>query len=433
MKRSPIALAALLVACAPRVAPPRQSEAKLDNGLRVIVVENREMPVVTLVMRWKNGAATDPADAPGLTLLTHAARVNLSEDVPISFIWGPDFTELRMRLLADELETGLRQLARLSVAPEFDESAFEGAKRDLAGELRRTSDEPDRVARRHVDRLLLGESHPAGRAPDPAAVARISARNLPAHYQRSFGPERAALGIAGDVDTRAVLAAAHRAFAGWKPGVREAAPPAPARRAGVVLVDRPDLTQATIAIARLVAPEDRASLELAAEVVGGPASISSRLMRRARTREGKTYDVRLQVEDEPWGTRVLALSSTRVEEALPTLELLRSELARVATPQGAPTVEELSQARARRLGALVLSTETPEQTLDELLRVWALGLAPSEFEAHRARLTRASPADVANAARLLDPRDAAIVVVGPASALREPLEKRFTKIDVVSP
>src|SRR5215218_5892300 len=46
---------------------PEPSETTLANGLRVVVVEQRRLPLVSFRLAFRSGDSSDPADLPGLT------------------------------------------------------------------------------------------------------------------------------------------------------------------------------------------------------------------------------------------------------------------------------------------------------------------------------------------------------------------------------
>jgi zinc protease len=201
----------------------------------------------------------------------------------------------------------------------------------------------------------------------------------------------------------------------------------------VVIVDRPELGQAQIAIGHegISRSDER---RLAAQLMNtafGNGGFSARLMSRIRATEGLTYGIYSQFVQRAAPGPFVITSFTRVPEVGKLLASTFDELERVRSAP--PAGEELEKARRLRVGSFPLALETSEAVLNALVDLDVYGLPRDTLDTYRPRMRALNEADVARAAReLVHPERATIVVVGPADALREPLAA-FGAVEVVAP
>jgi zinc protease len=201
----------------------------------------------------------------------------------------------------------------------------------------------------------------------------------------------------------------------------------------VVIVDRPDLGQAQIAIGHegiARTDERRLEVQLLNAAFGGGA-FSSRLMARIRATEGLTYGIYSQFSQQRAPGPFVLSTFTRVPEVGKLLASAFEELERVRTEP--PAGDELGRTREQRIGSFPLALETTEAVMAALLDLDVYGLPRDTLDTYRARTRAITEDQVAAAARaLIHPERATIVVVGPAAALREPLAK-YGEVEVVAP
>src|SRR5262249_37782707 len=157
----------------------------------------------------------------------------------------------------------------------------------------------------HFLNQLYGDHHPRGHIATKEAVLGIKAADLARFHRTFFVARNAMLAVAGNVEPGTLKRSLERAFTPWRPGNwnRRAEPPIPVRK-GVqaLLVDKPDLEQTRIVLGhagiRHRDPDFYAAL-LANYTLGGGA-FSSRLMERIRSKGGKTYSIRSELEISEW-------------------------------------------------------------------------------------------------------------------------------------
>src|SRR6185503_13602955 len=157
-------------------------------------------------------------------------------------------------------------------------------------------DSPFELASEHFDNILFGEKNPRGWALADEDVAKIKREQLVAFWKTFYRPGNALLAVAGDVDPAKLRGDLEKAFGAWPKGdvpARPAFKMAALKSTRILIVDRPDLTQATILLGhRGLRHADPMwfPATLMNYVLGG-SDFSSRLMTEVRAKRGLTYGI----------------------------------------------------------------------------------------------------------------------------------------------
>ncbi|MBC7986736.1 MAG: insulinase family protein, partial [Sphingomonadaceae bacterium] len=283
-------------------------EFTLDNGLRVIVHEDRKAPVVAVSIWYHIGSRHEPAGQTGFAHLFEHLMFNGSENAP-----GDFFEPLREAGATDY--NGTTWYDRTNYFQTVPTSALEFAlflESDRMGHLlgavtqekltnqigvvqnekRQGDNQPYGLVEYAQIDALFGPEHPYGHSSigSMADLQAASMETVHNWFLRNYGPNNAVLVLAGDVDTAIARTLAERYFgdiprgpdvAQTDPGI----PDLPARR-DIVMQDN-------VAVTRLYRDwaipglNDPATVELdvAAGVLGGLASsrLDNLLVRQEQT------------------------------------------------------------------------------------------------------------------------------------------------------
>ncbi len=421
------------------IAQPPVRRVRLENGLTVVVASRPGVPLAAVRLMVRAGSSLDPAGRFGLAHLVASAvrrgtrtRTGAELDAEVEALGAElgagvdeDAASVGLSAPLEALPRLLAVLADVATRPAFPAREVERLRRREVAALAHDLDEPGVVADRATLMAAYGDhpyGHPSeGRGRHLAAVRRA---DLVAFHARHWRPSRATLLVVGPVDPEATVALARRRLGGWRGaagGEVEVAPAAPPQ-AAVVLVDRPDLTQAQL---RIAGPGfARGSADHAAGVVTGAVlggGFTSRLMEAIRVERGLSYGVRARFASGRAGGLFFVSSFTKVETAGQLVQVALDELRRFR--EGGPTEEELARVRGYLGGLYPLSLETHEAWAEKLAEVELYGLPPDEVGGF---LDRVGAVD-ADACRALARRHLlgerrVVVAVGPARALRPQLE-----------
>jgi zinc protease len=428
-------------------AAPVLDTVVLKNGLTVDRLERTSLPLVELLLLIPSGGAADPPGKEGLASLTAAllsrgsagkSAAQFAEEV--EYLGGvlqadadADRTLVAGEFAARDFETGLTLLAGMARRPAFSGEEVE-RERDLLVAARDAAlDAPEALAEEALSRVLFA-GHPYARPVEGfrSTLKTLTRDDVTGWHARHFTAGKALLAVVGPIDAARARRAVDRAFGDWPRGATaEDSLPALPRVPGrdILLIDRPDATQSQIRMAQATLPRtDPAwpALAVGNAVLGG--GFSSRLNDEIRVKRGLAYGIDSYLVPRRAGAIFVVATATRNEKAIESLGLLLDLVGRMQK-QGL-SEEELAAGRSYLAGLAPLRIESPDALAAALVQRRLLGLDPTGF-VHFPDELRAVRLDDANAAvrRGLPGEDRAIVVVGPAAALKEPLG-RYGKVTV---
>jgi len=429
------------------VVPP-SAERTLGNGLTVIVVERRSVPLVEVRLRIPFGRSTlDPsfvarAALMGQTLFSGTASMSTVEiaaalqSVGGALHAGVDVD--RLLISGNGLATGLERILsilsdvlRAAAYPE-DEVTTERSR--LLDRIRIAQSQPSHLVRVALLRRMYGD-HPYGvQNPSAADVEPLRTADMAALHGARVHPAGAVLVIAGDVNAWTALDIANATLGAWDGlGGAEVTPPTPPLRPGpIVLADRAGSVQSSV---RLALPAvgrthpQHAALQLANLVFGG--YFSSRWVENIREDKGYTYSPHSVLDHSVAGSSVVLAADVATDVTAAALLETYYELGRIATVPIKP--EELEQARQYALGSLLLGMSTQAGLAGLTTTYAAYGLRLDYLVEHTARLASATREDVAAAAATyLAPARAVTVVLGDADRVAASLSALST-VELLAP
>jgi zinc protease len=441
-----------LPAAGPAVLPtiPAPVEWRLRNGLRVVLVEKRGAPLLTLAMVTPDGSASDPLGRAGLAelgtaLMTtgRAAASNGDIAARVEALGGSlgsgaglDAASVTLNVGAASRSAALAILADIVRRPAFAADDIERARGQALDALDGYSEDPMRIARRVASRAVFGDA-PYGRPSSgtAASLKAITRDDLAAAHARAWQPARASLVMVGDVSAAQARELAEAAFGDWRvDAVGEASPPhaTSTPKPRVIVVDMPEVSQAAIVVARPALarndPDWYAALVANAALGGGSAS---RLNSELRYKRALTYDAGSVLSQTRQPGSLVAATLTRPEVAASAVELILAELRRLgAEPMDAA---ELQARKQLVIGEFSRRVGTGAGVAGLIGDHAAQATALSELGRFIAAVERVTPQAVRQAARRsFDPDGASIVVVGDAKRFADALRKTHPRVESMS-
>jgi predicted Zn-dependent peptidase len=412
---------------------PPGSERTVDNGLTVIAIERRSVPLVELRLRVPfERTALDPpfvarAALMSQTLFSGTATMSTVDiaaalqTVGGALSAGVDADRLLVtgNGLASGLSDILGILSDVLTGATFPEGEVETERARLIDRVQVAQSQPQHLARVALQKRMYGEHPYAVQTPSIEDIKPLGTPEMAAMHAARVHPAGATLVIVGDIDADAVLDLAADKLGGWNgEGSTESLPPAPPLAAGpIMLANRPGSVQTSMRLALPAVTRthpDHAALQLANLVFGG--YFSSRWVENIREDKGYTYSPHSVVEHSTAGSAIILGAEVATEVTAAALLETWYELGRLATT--APGEDELEQARQYALGSLLLGMST-QAGLAGLASTYAgFGLRLDFLAQHAARLGSASRDEVARvAAEYLAPAKAATVLLGDAGVV----------------
>jgi len=440
------------VAEGPVVPQERLHRTRLENGLEVVVLEDHALPRLSVGLLLRRGAEIETTSDAGLVSLLAdvmergagprdalaLARAVEEIGADLGVDAGMDSMSVGLSGLSGDAGTLFDLLSDVALRPRLEAAEVARARAEALAGFEQDKDDPGTLLSRQLSQTLYdGHRYGLPVAGAPESVARLDAAALRAAHARLFVASNAIVYVVGDLSNADALAQVRAHFGGWAagaappPGPPPPSPTPPARR--VVLVDRPDLAQAQLALAHegisRTDPE-RIPAGLMNTILGGGGFLS-RLMSRVRADEGLAYSIGSGFAMRRHGGPFVVSTSTRVPEAGRVVDIVLEEIERMRREP--PSADDLRKSRSLSAGSFVLGLETSAAIAGALVELDVYGLPPDSLDTYRTRLNAVTADEVEQAAvRLLHPERLAIVAVGPAEALRPQLE-RFGPVEVVKP
>ncbi|WP_156040465.1 M16 family metallopeptidase [Chondromyces apiculatus] len=431
--------------------PPKIQESTLPNGIRVLLVERHDLPVIAVEISTDRGA--DQA-APGVggfvgALLTQGTKKRSSLDFSdamgrigarfesrVSFDGGV----VSGQALAQNFGELFELLAEAYTRPAFAKADVDRERSRRLTTLAQMNDSPGSLLGVAVVRTLYPEKHPYA-APligTEAALKKLTAADLTAFHTASFQPDHTTIAIAGDIGKDQVLREVERVLGTWKGKARPAkepeAPPADAAGPKVVIFDRPGLTQSSVAVALpgvTRANPDYEAVLVMNGLLGG--QFTSRLNLNLREKHAYTYGARSFFDMRHGPGPFTAGGAIVAESTGPAVKEIYAEIRRLR--EEPVTLDELEATKDNLVGQLPARFESVDATASTLTGLAMYHLPLDEYATRAAKLRSVTIEDLQRVARkYLDPERTRLVLVADAAKVQSQLEPlALGKISVQSP
>jgi zinc protease len=425
----------------PSYTAPVPVELKLKSGARLLVVESRAVPLVSIEVLIAIGADGEAAGKSGLASFTaemlregtkkHPSQ-RLAEELDdlaarLTSSAGQETSRVRLNCLKETLPKALDLLADLLVNPSFEPADLERVRGLLLTELVQNTGSPAALAANEVARIAWGEKHPWGQPAGgtPESVRALTRDDLVRFHEAWYRPGNAILSVAGDVSPAEIQRLLETRLAGWK----GKAPPRPKLPAApdlgpraITLVDKPGGSQSQVWVfGRGVAANhpDRVALRLANTILGG--SFLSRLNQNLREAKGYSYGVRMALPSLREHGLWTASGSIKVNLTAEALTEYEKELAAFATGELRPG--ELERAKEQAVRSLPGALETVDAVAASMAMLAFHGLPLDEYKRLPEKIAAVDTAEVSRVVKAwLHPERMPVVIVGPAAQSAEKLQ-----------
>lgn len=457
-----IALPVLVFAQTPQSTPPppaaprsvqfpKPFEHTLPNGLRVIVIERPETPLVSAQVVIKNGGEVDPKELAGLadmtaslltkgTLTRDATRIaqeieSLGGSLTSGARW--DASTASVSVLSAKFAQALEILADVVRHPTFKNDEVERLRQQSMDNLTLQMGQPSAIARFVGSRVLFGDS-PYGHSliGTTESLPRISANDISKLHNRYYRPDNAILVIGGGIDVKAALSFATKYFGDWQkptipmPSLDVASASAVPKVGRVLVVDKPDAGQAAVFLVGIGI--DRSSKEYFPGIVTNSvlSGYSGRLNQEIRIKRGLSYGAASTLDVRRVAGAFVASAQTKNESGAEVAKLLIGEISRLSSEP--PVDAELTPRKAVLIGNFSRNLETAGGLVSQVATMALYGLSLDEINRYIGNVQAITTADVKTfSSTRLDPKASNIIIVGNASAFLPALQKQYSNVEVI--
>jgi zinc protease len=410
---------------------PQPYLTTLENGLKVVLLSDTRLPLVSYRLAFLSGDAGDPEEQVGLTsamasMLTEGTAKYSSRELAekierlganLSANASEDFLVVAGSSLSIYGSEVLQLIAEITFRATFPENELDLYKRNTIENLKFQRSQPGFLANEQVARILYGE-HPYSKiSPTADDIERLSRETLTDFYASRLLPNNAIFIAVGDIDKDELLAEIDEQFGSWQSGdiatSPVATPPARVERS-LTIVDRPGSAQSNIVLANLAfernSPDYFAAIVMN-QILG--AGASSRVFMNLREEKGYTYGAYTRLDAKRLAGDFEATAEVRTAVTGDSLREFFYELERIRTDLVSD--EELADAKNFLTGVFPIRAETQEGLTNLIVNQQLYGLADDYLQTYRDNIEAVTREDVLTVAnKYIHPDRFAIVVVGDA-------------------
>lgn len=415
----------------PKFTLPAIEKTTLSNGLNLWVVQQHELPIVSMNLVVNAGGANETAEKSGVASMTAAmitqgtkgrSAVEISNSLQAigaqvngGASW--DNTGVSMQTITKNLDAALDIYADVITNSTFPDQEFAQLKRRTLANFLQRKASATAVAGVVYDKVLYGDQ-PYGRqlTGDEKTVKAMDRRDLENFYKANYVPNNAALLVVGDVQSADIKARLERAFANWKPGTVTPVNLGSQRMAGkaaIYLVDKPGAAQSSVSIGEVGIERgnpDYFAVQVMNSILGGGGS--GRLFMNLREDKGYTYGAYSRFTPRRAAGPFSASAEIQTMSTKEAIQEFIKELngIRGARPVTPAELEDNKQAFIRRFPS---GFETVGGISGQLANLVVYGLPDSYFNDYISKINAVTVDDVNRVAnKYLDPSKMAIVIVG---------------------
>lgn len=426
---------------------PTPRETVLSNGLTLVVVEDKRLPLVSYRLAFRVGGAFDPPAIPGLIDLlagllpegtTSRTSKEIAEEIArmgasLSAGANSDYTIVGASALAQFNDPVMDLLAEVALEPSFPENEVALAKQNTKESLRQQRAQPSFLASEMVARVMFGEHPYSVVAPTPESIDRASRDEFVRFHRSKIVPNNAVFIVVGDIRYDDVLKRVESLFSTWERGeelvANFPAPPVRSKRTAY-LVDRPGSAQSNIVIANSGITRtnpDYFPLMLMHTVLG--ATASSRLFMNLREDKGYTYGAYSNLDARRSAGTFRATAEVRTQVTGDSLKEFFYELDRIgSTPV---SEKEIADAKSYLTGVFPIRLETQEGLTDQLVQIKMLNLPNDYLERYRDRVQAVTIDEIRRVAeKYVRPDEAALIVVGDGTSVLDQIRPYCEDIEI---
>ncbi len=427
---------------APKVQLGKPHVFTLENGLKVLVVENHKLPRVSVNLTIDNPPLFEGEKAGTSTLLSNmlgGGTTTITKDVfneKIDFLGAQVWYSSQgagMNSLSKYFPEVFTLLADGALNPIFTQEEFEKEKAKLIDNIKSGDKSVENISNRVERVLAFGSNHPFGEFTKISNLEQLKLQDIQNLYHTYFKPNNAYLIIIGDIKLDEVKSLVEKNFSSWQKGtLPDYTLPVNKNVAQTEInfIDMPEASQTQVNVVSTTKLEmgdpDYYAVLVANQIFGG--DFNSHLNMNLREAHGFTYGARSSVPANKYISMFKAGAKVRNQVADSVVVEVIKELNAMYTTKVTET--ELKTVKAGYSGNFVMEVEKPETVARYALNIQKFKLPENYYETFLEKINAVSADDVMRVAQKYFNKDnTRIVVTSKGSEVIPALEKLGYKIN----
>ncbi len=425
---------------------PQFNKFTLNNGMKVLFVQKKSLPIIQLNMIVNGGSKFDPINKGGLAHLTSMLidegagnydSLQLDNEFEsIGSIFnigtGNDNIGLTLLSLTENFERSLELLSLVYQSPSFTNKSFTREQKKLTSKILQHNDDPSHIATSNFDKIIFNNTYyknpTIGNIGD---VTSITNSDVIKFYKKHFTPNSTELVIVGSVELENLQLLLNKFFVTTIANkVESKGDIAPLKqKSKFYFIHKDNAAQSEIRIGHISEKRDETDYfakTIVNSILGG--QFSSRLNLNLREDKGFTYGINSGFTYHSDAGNFEIATSVNGKNTGEAIKEIRKEIAGIKSEIKDSEIEFTKSYLIKRFPAMF---ETNSQIAHHLSSMLKHNLLENYFDTYIERITSCSKEEIEAAAKEKIITDELIyLVVGDKNIVIQQL-KEITDLDIV--
>ncbi len=428
----------------PLFKSPEVWSGALDNGMKLLGIENSEVPLVEFNISIPGGHLLDPKEKSGIASLLSSLMMqgtinktpaDLEEAVgllgaSIDMYSGNEDFVISGSCLSKNFKETMGLIKEIILEPRWDEKEFKRLKQALETNLKGRAANPNSIATSVYDKLLYGENHifSVSNQGNLESTKAITLNDLKSYY-KNLSPKKATFHITGAIKKNEVEKVVS-ILNDWNTEsvtIPDFPLPNSIKKNTLYFIDFPEAKQSVIRIGKLALSgksEAANNLDFANEIIGGGSS--GKLFQTLRIGKGYTYGAYSGVSKRKEISPFTVRTSVRANATLKSLKIIKDMVTNYANDF---SEKEVELTKNKILKGNTRTFESLGSQLGMLRNISKYGLSQNYTEENQKELVAMTLADYKSIISMyLSEKDMIYVIVGDKATQFEDLKKLGKKV-----
>jgi zinc protease len=420
---------------------PAFFEAVTSNGITVIVIEDRKLPLVTARFVFRKGAYFDSCYgenrfglasitsellSKGTSSRTATMIADEADFLGATLSTGADFdaSYVSCYSLTKHFDSIFEIAKDIIKNPSFTEEELSREREQRLNSLLALIDDGDYLASRAYKSKVFGENPFASPVEGTSkSVSSIQTGDLRALYTNTYTPDNLIVAFVGDISPEEAMNRIELDFGDWRSESKVLQPPpGPVmNKPCVVLTSKSGAVQTSLRLGHVSIKRndpDFVKVSLMNTILGG--YFTSRINKNLREVHGFTYSARSALSSHIFGGDISVITEVKTEITASTIREIFKEIKLLR--ESAPGDEELQNVKNFVTGNFPLQLETPNSIATKAINLKLFGLSKDYYNIYINTINNLTGEDIHEMAqKYLHPGNMVISAAGNVDQLAKDL------------